>query len=363
MKILLLSLYGRSGMIHYASQLANALAKKHDVTILIPSYTERDFFDKGVKLIRMEAPTSVVKTSFLSCQPWRFKNIINKIKRMKPDVIHVLDNHPWYLCLLPWLKIPLVVTQHDVTAHPGEFIRGKITIAVNSYLSKHAKRIIVHGEKLKEMMEKRGIPKEKVVVLPHGDYSFFLRWAKKGIEEEPATLLCFGRILHYKGLDILLEAAKRLHEEFPKIKVLIAGEGEIKRYRPQLDDLKGNVEIEDGFIAERDVAPLFQRSTIVVLPYREASQSGIVPIAWAFKKAVIVTDVGSLAEIVEHGKSGLIVKPESPPAITTAIRALLKNPKKRKTLGEGGYKRMRAKLDWNEIAQKIVLLYRNAQKQ
>ena len=356
---MLFSLYGRSGMIHYASQLANALAKKHDVTVLLPSYTDKGFFDKGIKLIRMDAPTSVAKTAFLSCHPWRFKRAIAQVRKAKPDVIHVLDNHPWYLLLLPWLKdIPLVVTQHDVTAHPGEFIRGKITIAVNRYLSRRAKRIVVHGEKLKKMIIQRGVPAQKVHVLPHGDYAFFLRWARKGIKEEPATILCFGRILHYKGLDILLEATKKLRTDFPQIKVLVAGEGDLERYRAQLDELKENVEIKDGFIAERDVAPLFQRAGIIVLPYREASQSGVVPIAWAFKKAVIVTDVGSLAEIVEHGTSGLVVPPESPSAIATAIRGLLTDAKKRKALGQGGYRRMRAELDWGKIATQASKLYR-----
>lgn len=362
-KVLLCSLYGRSGMLQYSSQMANSLSKFLDVYVLLPDYSETFLFSKKVKLIRIKAPPDIVKTASLSINPFHFKAIIRRIKEVDPDIIHFVDNHPWYLALLkPFEGKKFFVTQHEITPHLGELIRGKITIYVNKVLNKKAAKIIVLGEKLKqELISKYNIPTDKILVFLMGDFTFYLQWKKKGIKEEPHTILFFGRILKYKGLDILLKAIPMIKRQIPDIKVIVAGEGELSPYHELITkDLKNNMEIVNKYIHEKEVPQFFQRASIIVMPYRDASSSGIVPIAYAFKKALICSDVGALHEFIDHDKTGLLVRPEDPKALANAIALLLKDKKKRDSLGKQGYEKMMAELSWKYIAKRLFAQYKAA---
>jgi glycosyltransferase involved in cell wall biosynthesis len=358
--ILLCSLYGRSAMIQYASQLANALAKKAKVYMLIPDYTDKFFFDSKVNLIRIKAPPSVIKTAFLSTNPGHFSGIIKRIKHINPDVVHFLDNHPWYLFLLPHISNKTIfVTQHDIAAHPGEKIRGKIAIFVNRALNKKAGRVIVHGEKLKKELGLI-IPENKILVFPYGSMEFFLRWKDERIKEEPNTILFFGRILHYKGLDILLKALKIVSKKMD-YKLIIAGEGDLNPYRELLTkEIASNSEIINKYLPENEIPQYFQRASIVVMPYREASQSGIVPIIYAFKKALISSDVGALSEAIDNNKTGILIEPENPELLAEKIIYLLRNKEERKKLGRAGYIKMKKELGWDSIAARLLKEYQKA---
>lgn len=358
LKVLLCSLYGRGAMIQYASQLANALSKKVEVFLLLPDYSDTSLFDKKVTLIRVKAPPSIIKTTVISANPAHFTRLIEIVHEINPDIVHFLDNHPWYLPLLPSLKKKKVfVTQHDVTAHPGERIRGKISIFMNKLLNKKADRVIVHGEKLKKKLS-HGVDKEKILVFPYGSMELFLKWKDNRIKEEPCTILFFGRILHYKGLDILLKALKIIKEK-TGFKLIIAGEGNLSPYKRLMTGaITQNIEIINRFIPDAEVPQYFQRASIVILPCREASQSGIVPVAYAFKKALICSDVGALSEAVENNKTGILIEPENPAVLAEKILYLLKNNDKRKKLGQAGYIKMKKELSWDSIASRLLNEYR-----
>ena len=123
---------------------------------------------------------------------------------------------------------------------------------------------------------------------------------------------------------------------------------------------KSTFEIYNKFISHEEVSELFQRASVVVLPYIDASQSGIVPIAYAFKKPVVVTNVGSIPEVVDDGKTGFIVPPRDSKALADAIIKLLKNDKLRKEMGEHAYKKMKEELSWDKIAKKTIEVYKEA---
>lgn len=348
-------------MIHYASQLANALSKYHEVFILVPTYTPQSYFSKNVHLLRIEAPPSVLKTAVLTANPIPFFRIITEIHKIHPQIIHFLDNHPWYLFLLPSLRrYNIIVTQHDVQAHPGEFMRGKVSILVHSILNRCACIIIVHGENLRNNLIKKGGEPQKIKVIPIGDFSLFLKWKKKNMHSKPGTLLFFGRILHYKGLDILLKAMIHLKTltDVPPLCLVIAGEGSLDPYKKWLQKLsKKELVIMNYYIPDHEIAKIFQQAELVVLPYREASQSAVAQIAYAFKKPVLVTSVGSLPEAVEHEKTGIIVQPEDPVQLAEAILCLLKDTNKQKRLGIAGFAKMKREFGWDVIAQRVTEVY------
>jgi len=356
MKIILFGLNGRGGMLHYTSQFANELARKHTVHVVLPSYSDKRFFDKAVKLIRIDAPPNVMGTVIDSLKFWQHLRLLRQINKLRPDVIHFMDNHPWYLVYAHSLRrFRICVTQHDPELHSGEagLIRGFMINRVNDVLRRRAKKVIVHGEKLKKMLTSKGIDKDKIVVVPHGSYEFFTKFIRKKIPVEKHTILFFGRIVKYKGVDNLLKAVPEVLKEIPDLKVIIAGEGDFGQYEQYLaDEIRPNVEVINRYIPEEEVAELFQRAAFVVLPYDDATQSGVIPIAYSFRKPVITTRVGSLPEVVDEGKTGLIITPKQPKALSSAILTMFGMDLI--LMGDASYKKMRTIMGWDVIIKKIT---------
>jgi len=112
------------------------------------------------------------------------------------------------------------------------------------------------------------------------------------------------------------------------------------------------------YIPSREVGVIFEKASVVVLPYREASQSGVIPIAYAFGKPVVATRVGSIPEVVKDGKTGILVPPEDPDALAEAIIFLLKNEVKRKEMGKEAKNYGEEELSWDKAAKKTFLLYK-----
>jgi len=148
-----------------------------------------------------------------------------------------------------------------------------------------------------------------------------------GFDEDSFVLLFFGYVRKYKGLDILIEAFPKILSVNPNAKLLIVGEfyddpkesTELIKKRK----LEEKVKVINQFVPNEEVAKYYQASDLVILPYRSATQSGILNVAYGFYKPVIVTDVGGLAEFVDEGKTGFVVKPNSPEAIADGVQKFL----------------------------------------
>ena len=140
--------------------------------------------------------------------------------------------------------------------------------------------------------------------------------------------LFFGYVRKYKGLDILIEAFPKILSDIPEARLLIVGEFYDKpdSYLDQIKKLgiEDKVKVVNEFVPNEDVAKYYEVSDVVILPYRSATQSGILNVAYGFNKPVIVTDVGGLAEFVDEGKSGFVVEPDSPDAIVEGVKNFLK---------------------------------------
>ena len=99
---------------------------------------------------------------------------------------------------------------------------------------------------------------------------------------------------------------------------------------------------------------------MVVLPYVEATQSAVIPIAYVFGKPVVVTNVGALSEVVEQGKTGFIVPPKDEKLLAEAVIKLLKNDKLRKEMGKNAYKFAMTELSLDKIANMTIEVYKKA---
>jgi alpha-maltose-1-phosphate synthase len=353
MKILLINLNIKGGMVHYISQLANALAKNNNVYVIAQKGTDTQFFNTSVNLIELDAGNTKKNFILNTILIHRMSKFLDAIYKINPDVIHLQSCHLWICFFLPFLsKYRIVTTIHDVTPHVGSrFIDQEISRKIHI---KYSNALIVHGQNAKEILSKESRSKD-IYVVPHGDYSFFTNMHGEKQDEEPFSILFFGRIEAYKGLTYLIQAVPLIADKIPNVKVIIAGSGDFVERK--LIENSSFFEIHNYFINDRDVGKYFQRASIVALPYIECTQTGIIPIAYAFKKPVVVTNVGSIPEVVDEGVTGYVVPPKDPKAIADAIVKILKDDKLKMEMGENAYKKMKEELSWDIVAEKTKRVY------
>jgi glycosyltransferase involved in cell wall biosynthesis len=147
-----------------------------------------------------------------------------------------------------------------------------------------------------------------------------------GIPEDVRVILFFGFIRKYKGLDILLQAFKSAIEEQPglNLRLLIAGEfyDDENTYQEIInrEGLRDYLILKTEYIPQSEVKYYFCASDVVVQPYRNATQSGVTPLAYHFEKPMIVTNVGALADYVPHERSGLVTQPDVPSLAMAILR-------------------------------------------
>jgi len=178
--------------------------------------------------------------------------------------------------------------------------------------------------------------------------------AQLQLPREKNYLLYFGFIREYKGLDILLEALADPRLKNLPLHLLIAGEfySDEARYRQLIVDLglEDRVSLHDRYIPQSDVRYYFGAADLVVQPYRSATQSGISQLAYHFDKPMVVTNVGGLPEIVDHGQSGYVVE-VSPKAVAEAILDYFSE--NRKSAFEEGVRKAKYRFSWANMVQTI----------
>jgi glycosyltransferase involved in cell wall biosynthesis len=352
MKVTLVSIGPRGGMAHYISQLANALVKHLKVTVVVADYMEESYFDPKIKIIKIKTGKNRRRVLLASFNLYNFYKIWKIFSKLDSDVVHFTSPHPWNFIVSFFVRQPIVYTLHDPKAHLGE---NPLIAFSYQLMIPRAKRIIVHSKVHQRYLFKKGFSKEKVYQIQHGDYSFLAKWQKPGRKEEN-SILFFGRIEKYKGLRHLLEAFSLVQKEIPGVKLVIAGQGDLRPYNNLIKKIS-DVEILNYFIPDSEIAKLFQKAKVVVLPYLEATQSGVPSIAYTFKKPVVATITGGLPELVDDRETGYLVKPGDSQALAQAIIKILKEDRRRKEMGQKGFEKMKRELSWDKIALKTIEVY------
>lgn len=347
----------------YTIELANSLVKYVDLTVIQPekvAATCSDVLDPNIRVITFPKPRIRDPRNLSS-----MRAMMRIIKQVQPDVLHVQEtNDPWYdLTLLLNQMPPLVTTIHDVYRHPGDrqvIFGAEYTRRIAFYRSQ---QLIVHAEGLKQaLIEDFQVPQQRVNVLPHGELGslYQRRSGHYSLPRDPYTLLFFGRIWPYKGLKYLLEALPMVAAKIPEVKLIIAGKGEnLQQYFPDGYDTR-NIEIINDFIPLDKVAGLFQRSAVSVLPYIEASQSGVATLSYGIGTPIIASDIGGLREIVAHEKDGLLVPPKDTKALADAIIRLLSDRNLQQQMQTATLARCQQDLNWTNIAAQTVQVYQQA---
>lgn len=342
----------------YSIRLASALAQSAEVLLMLPETNSKPHlslldpkvhfrpFDKP----RLRQPLRQLRTNY---------QLLRQIRAFQPDVVHIQHGHLWSNFALPFLRTyPLVITIHDVQHHPGDKVSQKTPQQVLNYGFRSATQVIVHAEQLKrEVLERLMLSEDNVCVIPHiaigGE-------TKQQVEEDESLILFFGRIWPYKGLDYLIRAEPLITAEMPNVKIIIAGEGEnFSRYQRMMVHPERFIVLNE-YVPEDRESELFQRASVVVLPYVEASQSGVIPVAYSYSKPVIATTVGGLPEMVDDGETGFLVPPRDERALAAATVKLLKDKALRHKMGAMGKRKLEAECAADVVAAQTLTVYRQA---
>jgi len=245
---------------------------------------------------------------------------------------------------------PLVLTAHDVL--PREPRRGQREAQRRLYERFDA--IVVHSEHGRERLTgELGIDAAGVHVIPHGAFAHLAEApeAPPPFQTDKKVVLFFGLMRPYKGIDVLLEAWRGIDDA----ELWIAG-------MPRMD-ISGfeaaapeNVRFVPRFIGDGELAPYFRRADLVVLPYREIEQSGVLFTALAFGKPLLLSDVGGFGEIAARG-AARAVPPGDPVALRGALRELLADPDALAELALRAGELARGEYAWDQIARRALTLY------
>lgn len=346
----------------YCVEYANAVATRSKVTLICSKshfMTHAAFVDPAVDLRMIDWPRHR--------SPWNVVFIVRLarlIHALRPDVVHFLSEGVlWLNLLVPIIrKYGIVTTVHDVSYHPGDNASQRIPRWSANFLIANSDRLIVHGATLRAQAE-RIYPKlaGRIEILPHRPITKYWKIAQdSGLRRAADTgvsVLFFGRIYAYKGLDVLLRSSARIIDQFDDIRFVIAGRGDdMEKYERMMSDKK-YFKIINKFIPDAETARLFTDADIIALPYLEASQSGVLAIANAFGKPVIVTNVGELGHSVEDGVSGLVIPPNDPAALAEAVLRLARDAELRRRLGEAGRLAGQAATAAEPFAEKAARMY------
>lgn len=344
----------------YCVRLAGGLAPMADVLLLVPrqlaaayapaldARTTVHLFDKP----RLRQPVRQLRVAW---------DLVRRIKAFDPDVVHLQQGHLWFNGLLPLVRAyPLVLTVHDPRQHYGDQGGRRTPQRVFDAGFRRAAHLIVHAVQSKEVLVAAlGIDAGRIHVVPHVS----LVDAPAGLPEDAGgrpTILFFGRLWPYKGLDYLIRAEPLITAAVPDVRIVIAGQGEdFASYRRLMVH-------RDRFIVHNEYVPddrreaLFRQADLVVLPYVEASQSGVVPLAYAAMKPVVATTVGGLPEVVDDERTGCLVPPRDERALAEAIVRLLRDQPLRRQMGLNGRRKLDAECAPAVIARHTLAVYHRA---
>jgi glycosyltransferase involved in cell wall biosynthesis len=217
-----------------------------------------------------------------------------------------------------------VFTIHDIKLHSGEKGRKFFNIAesICRWIIKSKYPVIVQNKfDYNEIIEQYPGKKEKIYFIPFKNLNIFKQFLSDNSPAVKSDLLFFGRISPYKGLNYLVDAVKIVKKVFPGVKVIIAGSGNIEK--KTMDKLNDNFIVRNRYISNEELAGLITYTKMVVCPYTDATQSGVVMTSFAFGKPVIATTVGGFTDVIKNGVTGFLVPPRNSEKLAGAIINML----------------------------------------
>lgn len=363
-RVVVITLPPPAGIAYYGALLANALSVHAHVRAIICEEMRSFPFAPSLDVVVMRK-----EKIFGAPHPRSYRRVLKAVEEFAPDLVHDTAGNAfkWTFGLWPLLarRWPLVITEHDPRPHIG--MNGFFAQLTRRAAWRSAAHFIVHGKSCRQAMLDAGIAPQKISINRHGSFATYNQNRHPEIAEEAHTVLFFGELRPNKGVHRLAAIAHMVHEALPQARFLVAGKrtklpqrAEREKVQRTIVALKtaNNFEVHDRYIPDDEVERLLRRSAVVILPYEEASQSGVIPLAYAFRKPVVAYEVGDLGESVIHNHTGVLVPPSNEAAFARALVRLLRHGDERRALGQQAYEWAQHELAWEEIARRTMADYR-----
>lgn len=352
----------RGGIARHSHALARALAERTGVDItletfarlyprrLYPGTDDRD--PDGAKVSGM-----TVRTDLDCINPFSWRRVADRIVGERPDLVVM---PAWTFFVAPALAsiarrlrredIPVLAMVHNVGDHEES---GWKRMLIDRQL-RAADMFMTHNDELADMLRER-LGDVPVAVNPHPMFDDFP--AARGTLERraPLELLFFGLVRPYKGLDVALDALARPGLEH--VRLTVAGEfwQRLEETRDRIGwlGLEERVDLIPRYVPDAEAAELFARADAVLLPYRKASASGVIPLARHYRKPVVASRIAGLMDQVEFGEDGWLFEVGDSAALADLLGQIDRESVERM---EVGLERAAERLGWDVFAARLIAL-------
>jgi len=333
-------------------ELARALCARDDVRVAVSHVagTERDADLSRLGVQRLAVATYATAWTALLALPRLAAHVVRFrrfLRAVEADVVVSPMYSLWQSIAIRLLlprRVALVATVHDATPHPGD--DHPVKRWARAAEIRRADAVMTLSDAVAAALRQRRGPRRPVFVTVHGAFAGSRpAAARTAPRNDPLVLGFFGRILPYKGLDLLLDATQELRRSGVDVTTRVHGAGDVSSTGP-----RPGVEWHLGWVPEESTNEVVSGFDVLVLPYREASQSGVLAIALAEGVPVVVTPVGALAEQVRATGCGVIASEVSAPAIAAAVRELLDDPERYAACSRNALAAASAGHGWERVA-------------
>ena len=329
LRILFIAPAPRAGTVQYTHNLANALVERgHRVTLVTGigfeladyprKYTALEVFDR------------------YRPRPLRLCRFIWHCLTFRPEIIHLQGAQHPALYILLWAMLRLLGSASFVYT-PQDVLPNSLRpyhIRAFRFLYARMRHVFLNAKQNEPLViEHFAVPHDRITVLPIADLTAFVREHVAGeppdIPAASRVVLCFGLIEPRKGIHTLLSAAPEVLRQVPDALLLIVGKPlmDIAPLQRQLTDLglQERVRLVPQYVSFAQMAGYFTAARLLVLPYENGWNSGVLASAFGFGKPVIATRVGGFDEVVSDESTGLLVPPKDPAVLAQAIVRLLRD--------------------------------------
>jgi glycosyltransferase involved in cell wall biosynthesis len=352
----------RGGGPMFTLELARALAERGDVETHLSLSRQSELFERtvatGLPGFHVDTYRGATRLAVALASHRMITNgraledyiVANGIQQVLCTMSHV-----WNSFIVPRVRrhARYVVVMHNAHLLMGErswLLRRLLDAEIRQCdglvsLTEHVRQSIV---------AQHAIPAWRTTVIPHGPFAFSgkIMPPRRHPTGRPFRIGFLGRILPYKGLSLLVEAMEQLAQTQPGLELHVFGKGDLGALAPRLRRL--GAAVHNRWMSESQIAGAFEHLDILVLPYLEASQSGVIAGATAAALPVVATPVGGLVEQVRDGETGKIATAVSAEAVAAAIAALVRDGPLYEHCSAAAYRLATEELAWPRIADRLL---------
>ncbi len=369
------------GLARHVNDLSYAMSKQgHEVHILTAGIEGAPIEEKINEIyVHRVNPYSIQTPNFLFWTQHLNMALIERgiplLNSNKFDIIHC---HDWMVTFAGRVfkhsyRLPLIATIHATESGRNNGIYNETQSYINSlewFLNYEAWKVIVCSNHMEgEVKSQFCLPRDKVVVIPNGIFPENFRQKNMNkkylsyLNENDRVILYVGRLVQEKGVQILIDSASKILNSVPNAKLVIVGSGPMEEHLKYKANFLGDRAIFAGYIDDEELRYLYKRAEVAVFPSLY-EPFGIVALeAMATKTPLVVSDVGGLSEIVDHGQNGLKTYPGNSNSLADNILAVMFDKELKEYLVTNANNSINKKYNWENIAEKTISVYENIRKE